>query len=150
MRYLVALIVVAFGSSAMAAGTSQGYGAGGRFAVYDPIVTVHNKSGELFRIEGRCQSSCTLFLGIRNVCIERSAVLAFHAGLDRSGKISAASTQHMLNAYKPKLRRYLLAGGYTQTQAFHSISGGEMIDRFGYKECPPQRSVQGNTRSPFR
>ncbi len=134
MRFLVVLFVVLFSSSAMA-GTSQGYGAGGRFVVYDPIVAAHNKSGELFRIEGRCQSACTLFLGIRNVCIERSAVLAFHAGNGSGGKISATSTQHMLNAYKPKLRQYLVAGGYTQTQSFHDISGGELIDRFGYKEC---------------
>ena len=134
MRFLIALFVVLFSSSAMA-GTSQGYGAGGRFAVYDPIVAAHNKSGELFRIEGRCQSACTLFLGIRNVCIERSAVLAFHGGNDRSGKISETSTQHMLNAYKPRLRQYLVAGGYAQTQSFHDVSGAELIDRFGYKEC---------------
>jgi hypothetical protein len=134
MRCLIALFVVLFSSSAMA-GTSQGYGVGGRFAVYDPIVAAHNKSGELFKIDGRCQSACTLFLGIRNLCIERNAVLAFHAGNDRSGKISVTSTQHMLNAYKPKLRQYLVAGGYTQTQTFHAISGNELIDRFGYKEC---------------
>jgi hypothetical protein len=41
----------------------------------------------------------------------------------------------MLNAYKPKLRQYLVAGGHTQTQTFHAISGSELIDRFGYKEC---------------
>ena len=92
-------------------------------------------AGELFRIEGRCQSACTLFLGIRNVCVERSAELAFHGGNDRSGKISPASTQHMLNAYRPRLRQYLVAGGYVQTQAFHTISGAELIDKFGYKEC---------------
>jgi hypothetical protein len=103
--------------------------------VYAPIVAAHNQSGELFRIEGRCQSACTLFFGIRNVCIERSAVLAFHGGNDRSGKISATSTQHMLNAYKPRLRQYLVAGGYTQSQTFHDVSGTELIDRFGYKEC---------------
>lgn len=134
MPYLVALFVVLFSSSAMA-GTSQGYGVGGRFAVYDPIVAAHNKSGELFRIEGRCQSACTLFLGIRNVCVERSAALAFHGGQDHSGKISAVSTQHMLNAYKPRLRQYLVSGGYVETSAFHTVSGGELIDRFGYKEC---------------
>ena len=134
MRYLVALCALLLRSPAMA-GTSQCYGSGGRFATYDPIVAAHNRSGELFRIEGRCQSACTLFLGIRNVCVERSAELAFHGGNDRSGKISPASTQHMLNAYRPRLRQYLVAGGYVQTQAFHTISGAELIDKFGYKEC---------------
>lgn len=128
------MLLMMMSSSAMA-GTSQGYGNGGRFAIYDPIVAAHNRSGELFRIDGRCQSACTLFLGIRNVCVERGAQLLFHGGNDRTGKISAVSTQHMLNAYKPKLRQYLVAGGYTQTQAFHAVSGADLIDRFGYKEC---------------
>src|SRR3954465_4977783 len=94
MKYRVALVLLLLSSPAMA-GPSQGHGNGGRFAVYDPIVAAHNSSGELFRIEGHCQSACTLFLGIRNVCVARSAQLLFHAGNDRSGKISAISTQHM-------------------------------------------------------
>jgi len=135
MIYRIAVLMLLLLSSSAMAGTSQGYGNGGRFAVYDPIVAAHNKSGEPFRIEGHCQSACTLFLGIRNVCVARSAQLLFHAGNDRSGKISATSTQHMLNAYKPKLRQYLVAGGYTQTQSFHAVSGADLIDKFGYREC---------------
>jgi len=134
MPYLIAVLVFLFASPAIA-GTSQGHGNGGRFAAYDPIVAAHKRSGELFRIQGHCQSACTLFLGIRNVCVERSAQLLFHAGNDRSGRISATSTQHMLNAYKPRLRQYLVSGGHTQTQAFHTLSGGDLIDKFGYKEC---------------
>jgi len=89
----------------------------------------------LFRIEGHCQSACTLFLGIRNVCVERNARLLFHAGNDRSGRISETSTQHMLSAYKPRLRQYLVSGGYVQTPSFHALTGGELIDKFGYREC---------------
>jgi hypothetical protein len=120
----------------MAADTSQRYGAGGRFAVYDPIVTAHNKSGQSFRIEGRCQSACTLFLGIRNVCIEPAAQLLFHAGHDKQRNITAKSTNHMLAAYKPKLRQYLVSNHYMDTLAFHTISGRDMVDKFGYKACP--------------
>src|SRR6266851_1749468 len=78
MRCLLCLSFLLLSPMAFA-GTSQGYGNGGRFAVYDPIVAAHNRSGELFRIQGHCQSACTLFLGIRNVCVERSATLLFHA-----------------------------------------------------------------------
>jgi len=31
-------------------------------ARFDPIVNQYNQLGELFRIEGRCQPGCTLFL----------------------------------------------------------------------------------------
>ena len=34
------------------------------FQDFDPVVAQYNASGELFRIEGHCQSSCTLFLAI--------------------------------------------------------------------------------------
>jgi hypothetical protein len=96
MKYFAALILALLSSSAMAAGSSQGYGMGGQFARFDPVVAEYNRSGELFRIEGHCQSACTLFLGIRNVCIEPSAQLLFHAGHDRQRNITAKSTNHML------------------------------------------------------
>ncbi len=78
------------------AGTSAGYGMGGRFARFDPVVSQYNRSGELFRIEGHCQSACTLFLAIRNVCVERSATLLFHAGGPR---------QHLGPQHQPHAER---------------------------------------------
>ena len=135
MRYVAYLLLFLIPSAATA-GTSLGYGNGGRFVRYDPIVAAHNRSGELFRIQGHCQSACTLFLGIRNVCIERSARLLFHAGHDRRKNVTVSSTQHMMSAYNARLRRYLTAGHYMEMLSFHVISGADMIDKFGYKECP--------------
>ena len=130
MKYFAALMLALLSSSAVAAGSSQGYGMGGQFARFDPVVTEYNRSGELFRIE-------SLFLGIRNVCIEPSAQLLFRAGHDRQLNITAKSTNHMLAAYKPKLRcQYLVSNNHMDTLAFHTIPGREMIDKFGYKACP--------------
>jgi hypothetical protein len=42
----------------------------------------------------------------------------------------------MLAAYKPALRQYLVSNHYMDTLAFHTISGRELIDKFGYKACP--------------
>jgi hypothetical protein len=131
-------IVLAFLStsiSALAVGSSQPYGQGGWFEQFDPIVRQYNQSGEQFRIEGHCQSACTLFLGIRNVCIARSARLLFHAGHDRSRNISASATNHLMSAYNGKLRGYLVATHVMETLAFHTISGSDMISKFGYREC---------------
>ena len=136
MRCATAGLLMLFSTSAMAAGSSAGYGMGGRFARFDPVVAQYNQSGELFRIEGHCQSSCTLFLGIRNVCIEPSATLLFHSAHDRQRNVSPALTQHMLAAYNAPLRAYVTANHFMDTLAFHSISGSDMIRKFGYKECP--------------
>lgn len=109
---------------------------GGYFSRYDPIVARFNRSGELFRIEGRCQSACTLFLGIRNVCIERRASLGFHGGHGGKGEISVSSTRHMRAAYNERLRRYLDEHYGMETRRYFTVSGQEMIEKFGYRECP--------------
>ena len=137
MRIIIAL-VVALTSSAAFAGTSEGYGMGGWIAKFQPEIDRANASGELFRIKGHCQSNCTLFLGLRNVCVERSATLLFHAGHDRQRNIHVAHTQRMLSAYNAKLRKYLIDNHYMETLEFHAIPGSTIIDRFGYRECPRQ------------
>ena len=66
-------VMLAAAPAALSDGSSKGYGQGGRFSVYYPITEKYNKSGERFRIVGFCRSACTLFLSIRNVCVERGA-----------------------------------------------------------------------------
>jgi hypothetical protein len=46
------------------------------------IVRQYKARGDEFRIVGICRSACTLFLGIRNVCVQRDAQPMFHAGHD--------------------------------------------------------------------
>ena len=135
MRIAMIFPLLLMASPALAAGSSQGYGKGGAFAPFEQIVAQYNASGESFRIEGHCQSSCTMFLGIRNVCVERSAQLLFHAGKAK-GVVTPAATARMTNMYNGRLRAYLAAGGYMDTLAFHTISGAEIVSKFGYKACP--------------
>jgi len=135
MRTVFTAMLLLCSTSAMA-GSSAGYGMGGQFSRFDPVVSQYNQSGELFRIEGHCQSACTLFLGIRNVCVDRTATLLFHAGHDRNNNISNGWTAHMMSAYNAGLRDYLTANHYMDTLAFHSLSGRNLIRKFGYRECP--------------
>src|SRR3984885_9490318 len=75
------IATAAWAVPALAAGSSVPYGGGGPMAKFDAIIGQYNTSGELFRIEGHCQSSCTMFLAIRNVCVDPNANLLFHAAL---------------------------------------------------------------------
>jgi hypothetical protein len=138
--FLAAAALLCMSTAVLAEGSSQGYGMGGWFERFGPVVQQYNQSGELFRITGHCQSACTLFLSIRNVCVERSARLLFHAGHDRQRNISSTSTNRMLAAYNPTLRNYLVSKGYMSTLAFHTISGQDMISKFGYRACPAGRT----------
>ncbi|MBC7579489.1 MAG: hypothetical protein H7312_19355 [Tardiphaga sp.] len=135
MRCLIGLLLLVVSSASQAA-TSQGYGMGGWIAKFQPVIDQANASGELFRIQGHCQSNCTLFLGVRNVCVERSARLLFHSGHDRQRNLNAFSTERMLSAYNPALRQYVTGHHYMDTLDFHAIPGAQIIDRFGYRECP--------------
>ena len=134
------LFAPAAAPAALSDGSSKGHGAGGRFAVYYPIIAKYNRNGERFRIEGFCRSACTLFLSIRNVCVDRGAFLSFHAGPDRkTGKWgpSSSSSRAMLAAYKPSLRKYLLDGHHVDSSKYHTLKGATLIDRFGYLQCKP-------------
>jgi hypothetical protein len=137
--FAFALAALAAAVTAAQADTSERFSKGGWYENFAPAIARANASGELFRIRGHCQSNCTLFLGVRNVCVERSARLLFHAGHGRGvnrNNINQGSTQRMLDAYNPKLRQYVLAHGYMNKLDFSTISGTRIIDEFGYKECP--------------
>jgi hypothetical protein len=108
----------------------------GEMGRFDAVVEQYNASGERFRIDSHCQSACTIFLSIRNVCITPNATLLFHAGgSPKRARMNPGSTQHMLAAYNPALREYVLAHHFMDTFEFHAISGREMISRFGYRAC---------------
>jgi len=67
-------------SLARAEGSSLPYSGSGPIGP-EAIIQRYNKSGELFRVEGRCQSSCTMLLVIKNVYVDPSATIFFHAAL---------------------------------------------------------------------
>jgi hypothetical protein len=138
-RVFVTVVLVAAPTSlSLADASSLPYSEGGYLPDFIKIVRQYNESGEPFRIEGTCKSACTLFLGIRSVCVERDAKLMFHAGHDiaenRTGPDTRAS-RAALYRYNERLRRYLLDGHFMDTDAFHTLLGSELVDRFGYREC---------------
>ncbi len=130
--------MVAWASSARAEGSSTPYGRGGkRFGEMDQIIQQFNKSGELFRIQGNCRSSCTELLAIKSVCVDPSATIEFHAALETEDQpVSAARNARMAGYYHSSLRSFVIANHYMDSWAFHPISGQDMIQKFGYRQCP--------------
>lgn len=106
------------------------------FAQFQAVARRYNASGERFRIDTHCPSACTMFLGIRNVCIAPGATLAFHAGGSPRNGVNPRYTKQMLNTYNGSLRRYLISNHYMDRFEFHTISGQDLIKRFGYRACP--------------
>ncbi len=127
-RLYLVLILIAWAAPALAA-TSEPYARGGRTREFAVDVQRYRQSGEPFRITGHCQSACTMFLALRNVCVEPSAQLLFHAARTPEG------TRRMFNSYNGRLRAYLTTHRVMDSLAFHTISGQDMISRFGYRAC---------------
>jgi hypothetical protein len=104
------------------------------FAQFQSVIQQYNASGERFRIDSHCQSVCTMFLSIRNVCVSPGATLLFHAGgADKRAsapaarsKCSAPITPPCSSVSPPTIMEKL---------DFHPISGSELIKRFGYPAC---------------
>lgn len=115
----------------------MGYGARNsfEFGQFQSVIAQYNASGERFRIDSHCQSACTMFLSIRNVCVSPGATLLFHAGGSAAKGVSPGRTQQMLSTYNSALQQYVTANHFMDTLEFHAISGAEIIRRFGYPAC---------------
>jgi hypothetical protein len=123
------LAAIGFSTSALAQATSAPYSMGGSTEQFAQDRARIAKSGQLFRIEGHCQSACTMFLSLKNVCVDPSAELLFHAGQH------PFATKLMLDSYNGRLRSFLMANHYMDTPQFHTISGSDIIQKFGYRQC---------------
>jgi hypothetical protein len=121
--------------SLSAIGMGHGAPSAAVFVQFQEAVRQYSASGERFRIDTHCPSACTMFLSVRNVCIAPGASLAFHAGGSRQRGISPEYTAKMMNTYRPALKRYLVSNRIMETLEFTTISGQEMISRFGYPAC---------------
>ena len=91
------------------------------------------------RIVGRCDSACTMLLGLPDTCVTRSARLGFHGPSTRSGLPLPRSewervSNVMADHYPPALRRWFMAEGRKNTGAVRVIRGAELIN-MGVREC---------------
>jgi hypothetical protein len=128
-RILLTILAASISSSALA-DSSAGWGHGGKLEPYEAKIAAANSSGELFRIQGVCKSACTMFLSIRNVCVEPGAQLMFHSGT------TPAVTARMAATYNGALRSYVEGNHMMDTRTLRGIPGSVIISRFGYKACP--------------
>jgi hypothetical protein len=97
-----------------------------------------------------CQVNCFASKAIANppapcssrsetVCVDANANLLFHAALSAHERDHAPypeRNRHMAGHYNLNLRAFVLANHYMDSFAFHSISGRDIIRKFGYRQCP--------------
>jgi len=105
------------------------------------IERVVSASGQRVVIDGECMSSCTIWLGHRGVCVQRSARLWFHAAQDgtrsmRDGNpwrtVSADGNAALLAFYPPSVREAVRP--WLQSPEYRTLTGAQLI-ALGVMEC---------------
>ncbi|MBG0810031.1 hypothetical protein IY145_11645 [Methylosinus sp. H3A] len=112
--------------------------AGGNLRSYVADVQRLNAEGAPKAIRGVCASACTIYLGVKNVCVERTAQLWFHAAhLPGDSHPDALGSLEMLAFYPPRVREKVIRSGAFDSTDFDnskSISGEELIS-MGVPAC---------------
>ena len=98
------------------------------------------EQGVRVEVRGRhCFSTCTLYIGLPDVCILPDTIFGFH-GPSRLGFPLAPDTfdhaSRLIAAYyPPPLKRWYLAEGRFRTNGVYRINGAALI-RMGVPACP--------------
>ncbi|ATQ66918.1 MULTISPECIES: hypothetical protein [Methylosinus] len=112
---------------------------GGTLAVYRDEARRLEASGEELAIRGVCASACTIFLGLRKVCVEPGAMFWFHAArLPGGAAPDPLATLEMLSLYPRRLRDWAIRAHALERLDFDeaaSLTGAELI-RMGARRCP--------------
>lgn len=75
------------------------------------------KRGTIVRFSGRCDSACTLYLGLpqKQMCLTPGASFRFHAPVTRTGRSSKAAHRFMYASYPGWVRDWIASqGGLTR------------------------------------
>lgn len=97
------------------------------------------RNGTRVQIRGRvCYSTCTMFLGLPNTCVDPNTTFGFH-GPSRSGRRLSPQkfdyfSQVMANHYPAPLRSWFMNEGRHRISGVYKIKGTQLIG-MGVKSC---------------
>jgi len=114
---------------------------GGSVVQYLQDVEQHRANGDRVEIRGNyCMSSCTLYLGLENVCILPGTTFGFHGpsspiyGIALSQRKFAYWSSVMAKRYPEPLRAWFLREGRYKTVGFYEFTGTYLIS-IGITQC---------------
>ncbi|MGO4854530.1 hypothetical protein [Phaeovulum sp. W22_SRMD_FR3] len=98
-------------------------------------------SGRRVEITGGCWSSCTMYLGLQDVCVDPTAKFGFHGpssplyGIGLPPREFEAASQFMATHYPGPLRRWFLSEGRMLTVGFTVKTGADLIAMGSARQC---------------
>lgn len=82
---------------------------GGNIAVFALASAEYLSVGTLVKFSGRCDSACTLFLGLpsKQTCISQGAVFRFHAPMGASARSEKTAQAYLMRKYPEWVRSWI-------------------------------------------
>lgn len=111
---------------------------GGNLRGYVAEVQRLNAKGSSKAIRGVCASACTIYLGVKNVCVEPTAQLWFHAAhLPNDSHPDPLGSLEMLSYYPPSIRDWAIRTGALENTGFDEAKKltGEQLVLMGVAPC---------------
>ena len=106
--------------------------AGGNIRAYAAEVSRLNRTGSVKVISGVCASACTMYLGVKKVCVEPDAEVWFHAAhLPGDDRPDPLGSLEMLSYYPKKVRAWAIRVGAlerTEWDGVNVLTGRQLID----------------------
>ncbi|WP_036293032.1 hypothetical protein [Methylosinus sp. PW1] len=119
-------------------GASVTRDAGGNLRAYMDEARRLDARGAQKAIRGVCASACTIYLGLRNVCVEPGAQLWFHAAhLPDDPSPDSLGSLEMLAFYPPRVREWVMRSGALDSTDFDKAKmlSGEALIAMGVPAC---------------
>ncbi len=108
---------------------------GGLVADYQSQTAIYRASEREVRLH-ECRSSCTMALGLPNVCVYPGSTLKFHLAYDpRNHQTNPQVSQQLFDSYPAAVRARL----GTLTRNYKVLSGSELI-KLGIRDCNEPKS----------
>ncbi|SNR73757.1 hypothetical protein [Puniceibacterium sediminis] len=103
------------------------------------LVEQLRRDGRKVEIRGNlCLSSCTMFLGARNVCVNPNTVFGFHGPSSYGRPLPRDQFDFWSNVmsrnFPAKLRGVFMASWRHRIDGYESVSGAQLI-RQGFRSC---------------
>ena len=93
--------------------------------------------GTTVRIEGRCNSACTMYLAVPNVCVAPDAVLGFHSAwsVHATDRMYIGVINQFVSRHYPDNLKSLFLSDYSKSVEFTYLTGQQVHDLDGVRLC---------------
>lgn len=123
------------------------YDPGGALAGRQQEIRVLRRSGQRVELRGICYSSCTMYLGLNNVCVAADATLGFHGPRGLLGGLQRDVFEHWSQVMAAHLREplrdwFLRHGRHIRHGVL--ILRGETLIAMGYNRCDQGRNYNAS------